>query len=185
MKRKKNSSSRSNAPQSKSYSKNPNIDIYHNFHFSESNMEEKPQLQNKCMDYLRLVELYFFYRFENIPKGKEYAEKKLFSDKVLLENFRLKKELGIFNRVKYSNYKGKVNLESTASLEGYPFIFDKYNVVRSKLVNGEFNNVYHFLEMLYEKLPIHLDLMIHTIPNFFSEFCTLTVDIYKDSKFQW
>ena len=71
-------------------------------------MEENALLKSKCLDFLRVVELYFFYRFENIPKGKEFAEKKLFSDKVLLENFRLKKELNSFNRIKYSNYKGRL-----------------------------------------------------------------------------
>lgn len=45
--------------------------------------------------------------------------------------------------------------------------------------------MYHFLETLYATLPIHLDLLLHTVPNFFSDFCTLTVDIHKDAKFQW
>jgi hypothetical protein len=106
MKRKKNSSSRNTQQIIKPGQKNPNIDIYHNFHFSESNLKENNALQSKCMDYLRLIELYFFYRFESIPKGKEFAEKKLFSDKVLLENFQLKNELRTFNKVRYSNYKG-------------------------------------------------------------------------------
>lgn len=106
MKRKKNSSSRKQAPAPKPGQKRPNVDIYHNFHFSESNFEDNESLLRRSVDFLRVVELYFLYRFESIPKGKEFAEKKLFSDKVLLENFNLKKELSNFNRIKYGNFRG-------------------------------------------------------------------------------
>ena len=70
-------------------------------------------------------------------------------------------------------------------MASYQFIFEKYEGIRGMLENGEFNNVYHFLERLYEKLPIHLDLLLNTVPNFFVDYCTLTVDIHKDAKFQW
>ena len=108
MKRKKASSSRHQHSIPKPGQKHPSTDIYYNFHFSESNLKQNKVLKAKCMDYLRLIELYFFYRFESIPKGKEYAEKKLFSDKVLLENFKLSKELRTFNKVRYGNFKGSL-----------------------------------------------------------------------------
>jgi hypothetical protein len=108
MKRKKASSSRNSHSAIKPGQKNPSIDIYHNFHFSESNFKENNLLKTKSLEYLRIIELYFFFRFENIPKGKEFAEKKLFSDRVLLENFNLQKEQKLFNKIRYGNYKGNL-----------------------------------------------------------------------------
>ena len=64
-------------------------------------------------------------------------------------------------------------------------MLSKFQLIKEKLDSGEYNNIYHFLEHIYEKLPIHIDLLIHTIPNFFSDYCVLTVDIFRDPRFQW
>lgn len=92
---------------SKPSGKDPQRDIYHNFHFSDIDFHQNSVLFEKAKDLLRVCAHFLFQKFESVPKEGGNFEKKLMTQKFWLDAPMLKKDLQVFNRIKYGNHKSK------------------------------------------------------------------------------